>query len=567
MAFNAAAVQAAPGSVPDAQLLPALFALEACTAIASAAPATPRQIYVVASAACLLFGAGHRAVQELLAGRPERWAGTLAGTQLSAARWVMNVLLNTSERPCEAAAFAGSTGRPEVLLPWLVQQARALSARAGARGGVCLGATEASLLAGIIHVLVARPAFGRHAAALGADAALSQPVADCLLQHCLGVLAGKAAADLRCLLKPGEPMRLLHDLAGTLLAHALQPAAQRCLQRADGSVAVRHAVAMLRALPLSRPDGVAPETFSDVHVGAIVLLGCLNQALDPRAAVSSSGLDGSSSGGSSSTGASCRDGSRELARVVPAAAAAVRALADDNECRPSVAAACTGLVMMLSPLLNMQVTTAEQLGDWEAVLEAAVRLQPLLSQLQDEHASSGDYAQLSEVQLECLCCLTHVYRPLGEGTSSGSVLAAGEGRRLWQLHSACARLAHWLAADPGQRRLAASRAQPGYGLRRLAASLDTVAAAMFRTSFCVLLPGSEAGGPDSRQEQESDNACDQPINPCRLPTFPSPAGPRPPTALQAHAGPDCAALAGAAGARCRCRGSRRKPAYWRPAPR
>jgi hypothetical protein len=113
----------------------AFHALVSCAAIAASHGATRRDAYLIASPGCLLFESGRQA---LLAAPSAPMPGStwarLAAAQLSVGVMLLCVLLHPERQPQAAAAFAGSTGRPDALLPWVAAATAVLNTYVGAWG-------------------------------------------------------------------------------------------------------------------------------------------------------------------------------------------------------------------------------------------------------------------------------------------------------------------------------------------------------------------------------------------------------------------------------------------------
>lgn len=136
----------APPSVPLlTQLSAACATLDACASVARACQPTPRDTYLIASTARLVFGAGRQAllalVQARQAARASLAVAPMAGhqlledavqVQLQALGVTIGFLHCRPEHAAALVAFAGSTGRPEVFLPWLATVAAALEGLEGA---------------------------------------------------------------------------------------------------------------------------------------------------------------------------------------------------------------------------------------------------------------------------------------------------------------------------------------------------------------------------------------------------------------------------------------------------
>lgn len=255
------------------------------------------------------------------------------------------------------------------------------------------------LLIVLLNLLGCGP-YSTHREWLAADPASQQAVADALLLWCLPSVAAavKAEALAGFVASPDG-----HTLSAAILLQMLaKVVAHPCLSRAlhrlhgDGALAaLRHAAAIIEALPAPRPSGMAASPFMELHSSAAVLLnqccsGMLRKELaeEPPERVGSNSTAAAAE--SSSSGSEQRQAAAwRLMAVLPKLGAAIQALADEPEAATAfpadhrsweaeIQAICVFLQQPLTLLtvLRDEPASPEQLASWAAAASAALRLQP-----------------------------------------------------------------------------------------------------------------------------------------------------------------------------------------------
>ena len=341
----------------------------------------PGTAYRIAAACQLVFDTGRHCIAIITAeieadvaagGPPDQVTlgllASLAAYQLEAVVGCM-LLLQQDRQTTVGAAFARSTARPAVLLPWLAAIARAVLVlkdevaapdSSGRRNGLwylcwhpcctpvsqfdclcccatwvqpclspaCLPAT--CLLAGPSVVryfttlagLLALETYRDQAMGIAADAALQDGLAGAVLTSCLPLLAARLAAAVAEGLPPSSHayVKGAGMLASTLQRLQLAPAVARHMRRPGAAAIMHHAaavVAAVAALPADLPDGLAvhwlvQDSLLAMHLNAAELLALCSSGLSQPAAPaggagSSGGSSGSSSGGGSGGNSSSVD--------------------------------------------------------------------------------------------------------------------------------------------------------------------------------------------------------------------------------------------------------------------
>lgn len=515
--------QAASGQV-STQLLAHVWAgvtaADACAVLAcTVALLEPMAAFAIGTACSLVFGPGTTMLASAVLSQPPEVVLEFAKAQLGAVMLVVVDLLPPRHLSREAAAFARSTARPAVMLPWLgtlskalvlhqndtppgkstrcfrscscklgylVLTARALKCsacqmlqrvpgcwccselfflprlHAGLRTVICYG------LVGLLHTLLHDECYARHQNQLAGDPALQQAVADAVLAQGLAGLPSLLSTELEQV--PG----VLRELPGVLWHPSLSAAVARRMHSPGGAAAVRHAVRTVEALPLSRPAGTPASLFVEMHKYAMLLLNVCSQLQLQQATASNEGqvrrasgseCTSSTPGPSSSSDSSSQqeqEAAWHLVAAFPQLAATLQALAADAE-----GPACpgwldeldnccmnAGLSLALLEAVNTRPASAAQLTSWAAAAAAAVRLRPLLSQLDSRiepvlHGPEGDVpaakgVQQSETMLRLLLCrrMPGLMPALEASSEDCKQLVAG----LDELHSAVCRLAHYAAS-------------------------------------------------------------------------------------------------------------------------
>lgn len=254
-----------------------------------------------------------------------------------------------------------------------------------------------------------------HAAAIAADPALQQAIVRVLMEHCLpsaaALVAGPAPAGV-----PLESRRsaMLAATIDVIQHGSLAPAVDRHLQTgAEAEAAVRHAVVMLRALPIS-PHSAGPGQECKDLASATALLGTLCQRVLRGAQLSAA--DGNSE---ASQLVSWRQGEavvaagRHAVRVLPHLAASLAAQAAafqahgtpgprpvdlNTTChslRWPLFSACALELQVLMPNLGQPDSAPQQLSCCLEAMAASLQLLPCLSQLDAplrQHSGSFDGA-------------------------------------------------------------------------------------------------------------------------------------------------------------------------------
>ena len=311
--------------------------------------------------------------------------------------------------------------------------------------------------------MLAADSFSKHREWLASDAALQHAVLNVLLQCCLPAVAESAAG------MAGSPdlVHMLKRLPGALLHPSLEPALQLQLQGSGALAAVQAAIQVIEGLPLPRPADMPAAHFCCLHGHAAQLL---NTCTAHMAEQVEEGQGGGSSGVETGPGTNqLQLAAWRLLAAVPRLTSIVQALADDPDAASAFSSgpdvwshnlngACANLSVALHLLgcLGEVPATPAQLASWAAAGAAGLRLQPLLLQL------DASFQQLS-LQLEgsqpppdgaewlSWALLRHVWQSapmLQEQQDAAMADSAAAQRsqafRLWELHTATARLCHFL---------------------------------------------------------------------------------------------------------------------------
>ena len=293
---------------------------------------------------------------------------------------------------------------------------------------------------------------------------LQRRVAGVLLRCFLPDAAAQAGANAEQLLVGSNVgmFTRVSQLVAVLSSGCLQAAAVECMSHTDAAAAVRHAGAILRTLPASRPHDVPATVFC--HVTALELLAFVCSTVAESCSSNEGSTGSSGAGGSGSSGAGGSSGAAaaawELVRLVPLCTGFIQTLAADNACCYCTPAVCVffSSALQLLPVarLNEHQATPAQLVAWAEAAEAGVRLQPLMERLdgdrpqqhaqqQAQHAQRQQFAALAGQLLVLLSNPPRLQRPVGSAGGTPALRWT-----LWRLHSAVCRLVHWhLAGGTG----------------------------------------------------------------------------------------------------------------------
>ncbi|PRW60531.1 hypothetical protein C2E21_1213 [Chlorella sorokiniana] len=376
------------------------------TTIASQLATQPSTAFRIAAACQLVFDAGRRITPAIAA---EVEADAAAGRQIDAGRLGMlkslaaqqleavsgcaRLLLSDGQEQV-AAAFARSTARPAVLVPWLQEVSRAVLALRGQHGGAsAAGPDLPSKFSTCLGVLVVDAS--QLAPAIAADSAAQDALTSALLTSCLPYLAAKFSEAVAAGLPPSSHQHIsaLGFVFSAMQRLPLVAAVPRHM-RAPGAAATLRAVASVveavAALPGDLPAGVAPNiavansTLLGMHLHAAQLLAaCCIDLSRPAAAAAGSeprngGQQGDRGGGSGGSGGSSGEAMAAdvdqqlevawaLVAAVPHMCSAVRALV-------AAAAAGLGSVQMVSDVASLYGRLAHLLAEQTARGGALERL-------------------------------------------------------------------------------------------------------------------------------------------------------------------------------------------------
>ena len=413
------------------------------------------------------------------------------------------VLLDPDVRPEEAAAFACSTARPAVLLPWLRALAQALLAlpmgfepsRHGEpavhplyanrlcahRGHLkhcnhlrSLSAALAELhcqalmlFATLVAKLAEEPVWCQHAQAIQADPALQCDIADVLLSRCLPAVAQQAQAMAPC--QHREELQRIESWASKLEAVLTGSIVRQAaiLHLSQGSAAVAAATTagcFLQALPRAASAAGDAEILVAAWSGSLHLVGRILQLSRQPSPVGSAGNAGSAT----------RSAERELAactvvREVPAAVAALLAAAGNRAVQGGsdnahsswhirLACFCCNLTAALLEAgePGRQPATDEARTLWLRAAATGMRLHPALLQLHSSLCPLAEpdlqsAAQQITVLLTSLVDVAVAGLPSVERQTASGLMAADPSASadlaaaLALLHTQLCRLIHWLA--------------------------------------------------------------------------------------------------------------------------
>lgn len=336
----------------------------------------------------------------------------------------------------------------------------------------------------LIHQLVSHAAWDRHAAAMAADPSLQRAMAGVLLEHCLPataaeVVEGEVAPDVH---QGGSGVSVV-QLAATVLGHgSLVQAVRRQLQSSTtAAAAVGHCMAVLRALPTTRPSGMQAADWSSDAAAAATLLAICCGGLVIQVAGAYQGEAGSSGSGAQtnvpaeSVGAAAA-AAWQLVGLLPQLMATIAGLGQERDADgafpdgfsswlDNLHSMCGNLsvpLQLLHILLHVDCTVP-QLTSWLQAATASVRLLPCLSrldaQLQQGRGTAPNGAQrLSRAvwKLFAQISLPRVQAssssaedPLSEQTAAWDRLL----EQLWAQHTTQCRLIHALTAAVAPLRL------------------------------------------------------------------------------------------------------------------
>lgn len=125
--YAAAASPAADGGAPPPcrfrQIAASTWAASSCMLLGATLELTPQAAYTLGTACNTAFGLGHAILRIALAA-PKQWLPVrsllpFCSWQLLTVAVAAGLVLQPGRQPKAAAAFSASTGKPEVLMPWL----------------------------------------------------------------------------------------------------------------------------------------------------------------------------------------------------------------------------------------------------------------------------------------------------------------------------------------------------------------------------------------------------------------------------------------------------------------
>lgn len=321
----------------------------------------------------------------------------------------------------------------------------------------------------VVDILATEPAWRQHAAAIQADGALQQAVAELLLTRRLFGLAAHVgvAAKVDSL----DRMEGLHDylIRAHIIEH-LVPATRRCLRQQDRLVAAVAARArIMQQLPVHCPAGAR-----SWHVTA--LWGAPVQLAAQLAVLAGWPASCDPASQDFSPFPTCREWHQVVAAVLSALPRLATALLEtagdcsapggrDEELWLCLAGCCSNLRVLLAAGIERSDFTAptDNLAMWVQAAAAGLRLQPLLAQL-DPHfrrqpeQPAVEAAQLLSKQLLTVLSLTaqglagalqrsaEPASGAAAGSTAGGCLIDGSlAADLALLHSQVCRLVHYMA--------------------------------------------------------------------------------------------------------------------------
>lgn len=267
-------------------------------------------------------------------------------------------------------------------------------------------------LLSLLRALLIEAPYSQHRAWLAARPDCQQAVADVVLQWCLpGAAADLEAEQPARFDTPECAVRQAQLVAEVLRAPTLAPALE-LLRDAGALAAVQSAVAIVEALPTTRPSGADARLFREVQACAAALVfhccrGLNNQLL--------SLAELAAWGGASSTMApptqlaNCsmhlQQAAWRIVALVPKLAAAIQVLAEDLEAAATTSsdpgtwaswleATCGSVdrVLQLLAALGGQRASPEQLASWAAAATAGLGLRHTLLQVDARHQQGGMWA-------------------------------------------------------------------------------------------------------------------------------------------------------------------------------
>ncbi|KAI7838102.1 hypothetical protein COHA_008110 [Chlorella ohadii] len=384
------------------QVLAASWALSHCALLGRKLDLPGDQAFRVAAAAQLVLQAGPwslavgRAACEQN-GQQEAPFALLAeccAAFSTALLTVSEMLLLGPVRHDAAAAFAGSTARPDALLPWLREMAQTLLALptdfADDSRATQYMHRALRTVGQFVAAVTVGPKWASHAAAIQADAALQQALADVLLPRSLVALVPKLAelAEQGDAPSVAKLHQLLTLLNGALHSECLVPALQRRMQHGGSLVAsVAAAADILQLLPVQCSPAPAQLDLAWLWTGALEVAGNLASLAASQHPIQPPGMfvwGGASRQECQQVAALILQSLPQLATALEAAAVgSTGATADGQSWAQALAAWCANMAVV--------VRAARDVGDMPAPLEAyvtcseaavaALRLVPLLVQI------------------------------------------------------------------------------------------------------------------------------------------------------------------------------------------
>ena len=360
---------------------------------------------------------------------------------------------------------------------WLLHAATAADSLPAACGAGRLAAGDATYL---IEGLLTLEPYAKHREQLAADPALQQAVADALLQFCLPALAAAmpAAAGM-----PSDDyiVQMLYRFPGMLRHPCLVPAIRQRLRGPAAPAAVQAAAAVVEALPVLRPAGMAADVFLERHTEAALLLHTcttpmVDQLLDEQYGSGSSPAAAGPAALPAGSSEPRQQAAWRVVALVPRLTNIVQALADDPDAAAAypgepddwtcnLNATCgrlSGTLHLLRSLQHQPATPA-QLGSWAAAAAAGLRLQPLLLRLDASWQQRGlrtahNGTPLDGVQRLSAMLLGPVWRGMptvpgleGAAPADSEAEQRSLALRLWELHTAVARLCHFFISRSSPR--------------------------------------------------------------------------------------------------------------------
>lgn len=139
-----------------------------------------------------------------------------------------------------------------------------------------------SYLSIALPLLRAKP-FAKHCEGIAADPALQQAIVSVMLEHCLVAVVAAIEEESAGVGQPSShSMALLQAMVPVLNHHGLDAG----IVRSSGALAAaaEQAAAIVRALPVERPSGMAGDVFSALQTNAVAVLAlCATTALEQLA--------------------------------------------------------------------------------------------------------------------------------------------------------------------------------------------------------------------------------------------------------------------------------------------